>query len=123
MITLNNAANTYTGNTEIDNGTLILSGSATIAQLAGDQRRGRKHAECRRSEQCLSLVSGQTLNNNSNTTVVGNVVAASGATITGSGTFSNHVTLHAGSNFRSAEWGCQRPAGERPRRELRQLRQ
>ena len=45
------------------------------------------------------LRSGQTLNNDSNTTVVGNTFATSGSTVSGAGTFDGNVTAMVGSTL------------------------
>ena len=48
----------------------------------------------------ITLASGQTLNNDSNNTVVGDVTADSGSVVSGQGTFANNVTAQSGSILR-----------------------
>jgi hypothetical protein len=57
-----------------------------------------------------NIVGGQTLDNEHNGTVVGNVVAASGATVAGGGTFANNLIAFSGSTIRVGTAGLSLPS-------------
>ncbi len=94
-VTLANAANTYTGDTNIEAGTLALVGSATISSSPVVSVEPAATLDVSGLALPFALASGQTLNNRS-ATVVGDVVAKGGSTITGNGTFTSSVTAQAG---------------------------
>src|SRR5262249_54263611 len=88
---------TYTGNTVVNAGTLGLSNSvALIASPVLTVAAGATLDATGRSDQTLTLVSGQTLNGNG--TINGNVVSSNGSVITPGGspgtlTFNNDLAL------------------------------
>ena len=114
------AANTYTGNTIVDDGNagtssvLRLIGNGSISTspniylqgiVSGQANPGSLDASGR-VDGTLTLAGGQTLRGDNGAFVKGNVVAASGSTITPGGlnniqyfNASNNVTLQAGSTF------------------------
>ena len=93
------AASTYTGDTNIEAGTLALTSGASIAQSKHITVQPGATLDVSALGSGLTLQGGQTLTNNSNTTVVGDVVAGSGATVNGSGTFANNLTMQDGSTL------------------------
>lgn len=99
-VTLANSANTYTGDTNVNNGTLALSGAATIAASPNINVTNDGTLDVSGLSSTFTLTNGQTLNNNSNNTVVGDVDAGNGSTIAGTGTFADNVTAQAGSVIR-----------------------
>ena len=99
-VTLNNTANTYTGDTNVTNGTLALQGNATIADSPNINVTGNGTLDVSALASTFTLAGGQTLNNDSNNTVVGNIDAGNGSTITGTGTFVGNVTAQNGSTLR-----------------------
>ncbi len=95
-----NAAHTYTGNTSIEQGTLSLTGAASIASSPFIDVQAGATLNVSGLSSTFNVVNGQTLNNDSDTTVVGDVIAASGSTVSGDGTFANNLTAQAGSVVR-----------------------
>ena len=106
------AANTYSGDTNIKAGTLKLAGGGSIAGSANIAVQTGATLDVSGLAGGLTLVSGQTLSNESSTTVVGNVVAATGSAVTGTGSFIGGLTLQAGASLRVGAEGL--PAGSAP---------
>ena len=98
-VTLANNTNTYTGPTTIESGTLALTGAATIAASPSITVAEGATLDVSGTTGTFTLASGQTLTNNSSTTVAGDLVA-DGGTIFSSGTFDGSVTLQSGSTLR-----------------------
>ncbi|MCA9236458.1 MAG: hypothetical protein KDA44_13375 [Planctomycetales bacterium] len=94
------AANPYSGDTNIHSGTLKLTGAATIANSANIRVHPGATLDVSGVSAPFTLAGGQTLHNDSNTTVVGNVAAASGAVVTGAGAFADNLDMQAGSTLR-----------------------
>ena len=94
------AANTYSGNTTVAAGTLTLGVAGSIANSATIDVQPGGTLDVSAVAGGFSVASGQTLNNDSNTTVDGNVTAGSGSTVSGKGTFANDVTAESGSIVR-----------------------
>ncbi len=98
-VVLNNSANTYSGDTNVSNGTLSLQGNATIANSANINVTESGTLDVSGLASTFTLSNGQTLNNNSNSTVVGNVIAGDGSAVTGKGTFNGNLTAQSGSTI------------------------
>ncbi|TWT92324.1 Autotransporter-associated beta strand repeat protein [Botrimarina colliarenosi] len=93
------AANTYSGDTQIDAGTLKLVGSGTLG--AGDVQVGTGATlDVSGLSSPLQLASGQTLNMLSGSNVAGEVAAGAGSAIVGSGVFSGGVVVRSGGTLR-----------------------
>ncbi len=94
------AANPYSGDTNVDAGTLALAGSASIGNSGHVNVHPGATLDVSGLESDFVVPGAQTLVNNSDQTVVGSVVAASGATVRGTGTFDGNLTAQAGSVVR-----------------------
>ena len=83
------------GSVRVSGGTLRLTrnGSFSDAPLIDVRPGGTLDV----SSSGLVVTSGQTLHNDSNSTVVGSLSAASGATVSGAGTYAGSLTAHSGS--------------------------
>lgn len=89
-------ANTFTGATTVEAGTLRLSGAGAIAASESIQLNAGATLDVSSLPGTFTLSSGQTLNND-NALVIGNVLSGVDSTVTGSGTFTNSVTMQSGS--------------------------
>jgi autotransporter-associated beta strand protein len=87
-------ANSFTGRTLVDNGTLALLGSSSLAASTNIALSGGTLGVTGRSDGLLTLVSGQTLSGNG--TINGNVLAGAGS-IVSPGTAIGTITLAGGS--------------------------
>ena len=93
--------NTYTGDTTISNGTMVLSGAGSISNSDNIFVSGGALLDASaRGDTTLTVANGQTLTGNG--AVNGNVVVGSGATLAPGGglttmTFNNNLTLNSGS--------------------------
>ena len=92
------AANGYSGDTNVDTGTLALKGTATIANSSHINVQPGATFDVSGLATAFEVAGGQSLNNNAS--VVGNVTAASGSVVAGTGTFSNHLEMQSGSVLR-----------------------
>ncbi len=95
-ITILDATNTYEGHTVVEQGTLRLTGSASVAASSQIDVRPGATLDVSGLSSTFTVVNGQTLNNDSNTTVSGDVLGSSGSTVSGAGTFANNVTMQSG---------------------------
>ncbi len=91
--------NTYSGDTNINEGTLKLAGAGSIANSANINVQAGATFDVSGTSSTFQLASGQTLNNNSDTTVIGDVIAGNGSTVTGDGTFADNLTMQSGSTL------------------------
>ena len=80
-------------------GTLRLSGAGSIVNSPTINVNPGATLDVSGVTGTFTLASGQTLNNNSNTTVVGNVLASGGSKVQGNGTFENDLTAQSGSRI------------------------
>ena len=92
--------NTYTGDTDIETGTLRLTGSASIASSQTIKVHPGATLDVSGLSGTFAVANGQTLTNRSNTTVVGPVLASSGSKVQGNGTFEGNLTALAGSTLK-----------------------
>ncbi|MCO6045456.1 family 43 glycosylhydrolase [Aeoliella sp. ICT_H6.2] len=92
-------ANTFTGATSVSEGTLRLTGAASIASSAIIEVHPGASFDVSELGSTFQLAAGQTLINQSDTTVVGDVTATSGSTVTGKGVFRHNVTIASGSRL------------------------
>lgn len=99
-VTLDNAANTYIGPTNIQSGTLLLKGDATVADSASVEVHPGATLDAGGLSSTFTLASGQTLTAHGGSTVAGDVVADGGAVLVSGGAFSQHVTARAGALVR-----------------------
>lgn len=93
------AANSYAGDTHIRAGTLALTGGASIAGSANIHVHPGATLDVSGTSGAFTVAAGQTLHNNSNTTVVGDVTAAGGSVVAGVGTFANGLNMQAGARL------------------------
>ena len=99
-VTFNNGANTYTGDTSIETGTLALAGSGTISQSPHIQIDSGASLDVSQLNSTFTLAAGQTLTNNSSTGVVGDMIASSDSAITAnSASFGGSLSMQAGSTL------------------------
>ncbi|MFM1902141.1 MAG: hypothetical protein RLZZ440_41, partial [Planctomycetota bacterium] len=94
------SVNTYQGDTVVRQGTLALVGSGSIADSPLIDVRPDATLNVAGLSKAFTLAAGQTLNNDSNRTVFGDVVAGSGSTVSGAGAFANNLTALSGSVVR-----------------------
>ena len=90
-------AATFSGDTNVEEGTLKLTGSASIANSTNISVHPGTTLDVSGLSSSFTLAGGQTLNNDSNSTVLGNTTASSGSTVSGAGTFANNLTAMDGS--------------------------
>jgi autotransporter-associated beta strand protein len=90
-----NAANTFTGDLTVQTGTLVLSNSASVSTTPNIILAGGTLDASKRTDQTLTLASGQTLKGNG--TVIGTVTAPSGTTVA-PGVSTNAATLNVTGN-------------------------
>ncbi len=105
------AANTYQGDTIVEQGTLFLTGSGSIANSAKIDVRPGGTLDVSGLSSTFTVTNGQTLNNDSDTTVSGDVIAGTGATVSGVGTFVNNVTVNNGATLQVSASGLQTTPG------------
>ena len=91
--------NDFTGVTVVNEGTLALTGNATLSQTPQIDVYADATLSISSLYSQLVLADGQTLFTDAGASVVGNLTAGSGAAITGSGTFSNSVVLAEGATL------------------------
>lgn len=99
-VSMNNVASTYTGDTLIDNGSLALAGETNISNSANIKIAAGASIDVSGLSSGFMLASGQTLSSTAAATVVGDVAAASGSTVAGSGLFLGNLTMESGSVLR-----------------------
>ncbi len=88
-----------TGNTIVNGGTLRMEGLGRIDGPLIDIRPGGT-LDLTGLNNTFTVASSQTLNNDSNSTVVGNVSAGSGSIVSGKGIFAGNLTAQSGSTVR-----------------------
>ncbi|WP_425398738.1 family 43 glycosylhydrolase [Aeoliella sp.] len=99
VLTLTSASSTYNGNTNISSGTLRLTGTASIASSPTIEVHPGATFDVSGLASTFQLADGQTLNNRSSTTVIGDAIATGGSTVSGDGQFSHNVTMQSGSTL------------------------
>lgn len=94
------ALNTYSGDTIVEQGTLALAGTASLANSSNIHIRSGANFNVSGLSSTFGLGAGQTLQGESGGTVTGDVVAASSSLVTGTGTFQNRLELQSGATLR-----------------------
>lgn len=99
-VALANSANTYSGDTNIENGTLVLAGPATVSASPTIHVSAGAALNVSGVYGGFHLAGGQTLQTDGNSQVVGTVTAGSASLVTGIGTFANHFIAQSGAVVR-----------------------
>ena len=94
------APNPFTGDTNVNSGTLRLSGAAAVTGSANIRVHPGAKLDVAGLSQGFELAGGQSLDNHQDGLVVGHVISTSGATIAGSGRFIGGVTIQGGAVLR-----------------------
>lgn len=94
MLTLT-GSNSHTGTTRVEAGTIALTGNGSLSQSSLIEVAGGTLDVSARTLPFM-LASGQILSSNSDNSVVGNVIAGSGSTLAGNGTYADNVTAQSG---------------------------